>query len=318
MGGYLSIRTPGGTDDPGYSLAGYWVVDGLSSSAQDKYSNGMKLNFPIAPGIDLLIASGLDRASGYPTSRIQKGLVLRYEGQDLSEEAIGLGVPIVKRGLQAVFPSEVDLYLHGGYHQTQVSARYKLNLEERIARNGNSSIKNRSIYTIKNSLAAIIRHIPFMRNLLTNTSNFLRTSMSWESTYEVGDFSTYVVLTYTIRDEHGKIGVELVGGDFLSKSISEIIVMNELGAHHFEKYQESNGIVHTGDEIGCWDPVIGETASFIDQVHNVAFNLHQVKGAKLYRGRELIETRLAWAGFGYSFPPSLKSFQYEITITKLS
>jgi len=41
-----------------------------------------------------------------------------------------------------------------------------------------------------------------------------------------------------------------------------------------------------------------------------------VKGARLFRGRELVSSRLAWAGFGYSFPPSIKRFVYELGIER--
>ncbi len=278
----------------------------------------MKLEFSLGGGVDLRIASGLDQGSFYPTARIQKGLVLLYEGCDLSEEAVGFGVPILKRGLQTIFPSEVDLYLHGGTLLTKVSARYKLNLEERILRNGNSSVRNRLVYAGKNSLAAIIRHLPLMRNLLTGTSNLLRSSLAWETTYEAGEFSTYVVLSYTIDEAFNKVTVEMVGGDFLSSSISEIVIMNELGAHHFNRYQDSQGTCQDGEEIGCWDPVEAQAASFVDESHKISFSLEQVAGARLFRGRELIEPRLAWSGFGYSFPPELKTFGYNITFTRLS
>ena len=277
----------------------------------------MKLDFPLAPGIKLQLASGLDKTNHYPTARIQKGLVLIHEGEDLSEEAVGFGVPILKRGLQTIFPSEVDLYLHGGSGPTKVSARYRLNLEERILRNGKDSVKNRLIYTGKNSLAAIIRRIPFLRKFLTNTSNMLRSRLDWHTTYEQSDFSTYIVLAYTIDDSNGRIKIELMGGDFLSNSISEIILMNELGAHHFDQYKDSNGVCQVGEEISCWDPVIAEEASFIDQAHKVSFKLHQVDGGRLYRGRELIEPRLAWSGFGYSFPPNFKNISYTITVSRL-
>lgn len=277
----------------------------------------MKLEFPIGQDLGLKIASGLDRGSPFPTAKLQKGLVLLCAGQDLSEEAVGFGVPILKRGLLTIFPSEVDLYLHGGTLQTKVSARYKLNLEERIVRNGNSSIKSKLIYAGKNGLAATIRRIPIMRKLLTNTSNLLRSRLAWQTTYEPSDFSTYMVLSYTIEEDNGMVLVELVGGDFLSSSISEVVVMNELGAHHFDQYRDSNGIYLRGDEISCWDPVEAEGASFIDQNHKISFKLGQVPGARLYRGRELIEPRLAWSGFGYSFPPDKKGFKYGITFEKL-
>ncbi|HEX9092323.1 MAG TPA: hypothetical protein VF831_12580, partial [Anaerolineales bacterium] len=45
----------------------------------------------------------------FPTAAIQKGLIMIYEGQELCEEAVGFGVPILKRGLQAIFPSTVEL-----------------------------------------------------------------------------------------------------------------------------------------------------------------------------------------------------------------
>ncbi len=276
----------------------------------------MIIDLPLAPGIQVLIGSHIGRISSYPTSRIQKGLLLLYEGQDLSEEAVGFGVPIVKCGLQTIFPSEVDLYLHGGCANSKISARYKLNLQERIARYGNGSIKSRLMYTGKNSLAAIIRQIPSMRKMLTNTSNLLRSHLSWQTVYEASDFSTYIVITYTLNEDTKRIKVELTGGDFLSSSISEIVVMNELGAHHFSCYQESTGTCQNGDEIGIWDPVDADEASFIDQAHKLSFSLSQVKGARLYRGRELIESRLAWSGFGYSFSPTFKDFSYEIAIKR--
>ncbi len=100
----------------------------------------MRLDFHLAAGFSLQIASGSGRESAYPTSRIQKGLVLYHGDEDLSEEAVGFGVPIVKRGLQTIFPGSVDLYLHGGNSLSLVSARYHLNLEERISRNGNGTV----------------------------------------------------------------------------------------------------------------------------------------------------------------------------------
>jgi hypothetical protein len=277
----------------------------------------MKLDIPLSSGIELQFASGVDQTNRFPSAIIQKGIVLLYEGQDLSEEAVGFGVPILMRGMQTIFPSDVDLYLHGGCEQTRVSARFRLNLEEKISRNGDDSIENKLLYMGKNSFAAIIRHIPILRKFLTSTSNLLRSRLGWHTTYEQSDFSTYVVITYTVDNTDGTINVELAGGDFLSSSITEVILMNEQGAHHFNQYRDSNGTCQDEDEIGCWDPVVAEQASFIDQAHKVSFSLHQVQGARLYRGRELIEPRLAWSGFGYTFPPNLKTINYTLAVKKL-
>jgi hypothetical protein len=50
---------------------------------------------------------------------------------------------------------------------------------------------------------------------------------------------------------------------------------------------------------------------------HISFSLPQVKGARLFLGRELIGSRLAWSGFGYTFPPGLNHFSYEVTIKRL-
>jgi hypothetical protein len=49
----------------------------------------------------------------------------------------------------------------------------------------------------------------------------------------------------------------------------------------------------------------------------VSFSLGQVEGARLRRGREMIGSRVAWSGFGYSFPPTLSGFGYELTVARV-
>ena len=100
------------------------------------------------------------------------------------------------------------------------------------------------------------------------------------------------------------------------ESLTEVIVMNEQGAHFFDQYRDSSGARLSGKEIGCWDEVTAEEASFASSTHRVAFNLPQVPGARLFRGRELIGSRLAWAGFGYSFPPTLQWIELHGQVRK--
>jgi hypothetical protein len=104
----------------------------------------------------------------------------------------------------------------------------------------------------------------------------------------------------------------------LGKSgISEVIVMNEQGANTFDHYLDSAGNSLRGKEIGCWDEITAQEASFISSTHSVAFTLNQVTGAKLYRGRELIGARLAWSGFGYSFPTQFDHFRFQVKIGRI-
>jgi len=277
----------------------------------------MKCDFLLFNGISLQIASAANGDSAYPTGRLQKGLVLVCEGQDLSEEAVGFGVPILKRGLQTIFPGEVELYPDKSGSPGKFTARYKLNLEEKIGRKDTGTINSRLVYATKNGLAALIRHQPIVRKLLTATSNLLRSTFSLKTSYEPDGFFTYVSLTYSLDAAAGTVLVELMGQEIIPDHISEIIIMNEQGAHHFDRYQEAEGVSTAADKIGCWDEVTSAIATFISTRQKVSFSLPQVHGTKLFRGRELIGTRLAWSGFGYTFPPNLDNFKYVITLKRL-
>ncbi len=277
----------------------------------------MKIDLPFGDGISLQIASGTNRDSSYPTGRIQKGLVLFCDHHDLSEEAVGFGVPILKRGLQTVFPGEVELHPNADSPQSRFSARYKMNLEEKIAKPGSGSVNNQLVYASKNMLAGMIRGLPALRRLLTNISNLLRATFGWQTTYEPAGYSTSVTLTYTIDANSGKILVELVSVDSIPDGITEIILMNEQGAHYFDQYMDADGTLKQGDQIGCWDEVTATNAAFMSSRQHISFSLSQVKGARLFLGRELIGSRLAWSGFGYTFPPSIDHFSYEVTVQRL-
>jgi hypothetical protein len=276
----------------------------------------MEINIPLFQGISLKIGDPLPDKIIYPTTRLQRGFLLLDQGQDLAEEAVGFGVPMLKRGMQTIFPGDVALsWLRKG-STWEVTAQFKLNLLEKISRGGNETVGNKLFYAAKNFLAAIIRRFPLLRSLLTTLSSMLRQVFNWKTTYADEGYSARVQVNYIIEEQTGKTIVDIdVSG--LPPDITEVVVMNEQGAHAFDRYQDSSGNALQGDEIGCWDAVIAEEAWFESSACQVAFRLGQAKGARLFRGRELIGSRLAWAGFGYSFPPSIQRLRYEMRIERL-
>ena len=276
----------------------------------------MEIDIPLFQGLSLKIGDAPDDKMEYPTGRLKKGFLLLNQGQELAEEAVGFGLPVLKIGLQAIFPGAVTLTCLRRNPTWEITALFKLNLVEKISRGENENVENRLFYAVKNFLAAVIRRLPMLRGLLTATSNKLRQMFNWETTYVDAGFSTEVKVTYTIEAETGKVGVEIDTSGLLP-SITEVVVMNEQGAHHFDRYVDTSGVSLQGKEIGCWDEVNAEEAWFESSARRVAFRLGQVRGARLIRGRELIGSRLAWSGFGYSFLPSIKQLRYEIKIARL-
>ncbi len=277
----------------------------------------MIIDLPLNHCMQLQICSGSSGNPTFPTAMIQRGLLLSCNGRDLSEEAVGYGVPILKRGLQAIFPGEVELSHSRDAPHQGITARYKLNLEEKISNHGTGTIDKRWVYACKYFLAALIRNWPISRRVLSAASSWLRTRFGWTTTYEPLDFSIFITMTYTIYRDMGKVFIELIKLECPLPDISEVIVMNEQGAQTFNLYQEAGGNIQSGNQIGCWDLVTGDHAAFLSSTQHISFCLPQVKAARLYRGREIVESRLAWAGFGYTFPPNLTDFSYSITLSKL-
>ena len=88
----------------------------------------MEINIPLLHDLSLTIADKSQEQAVFPSSRLQKGLILRFHGRDLAEEAVGFGLPVLKRGLQAFFPGEVELHLMRCSPIWVVQAEYTINL----------------------------------------------------------------------------------------------------------------------------------------------------------------------------------------------
>lgn len=273
----------------------------------------MMIEIPLFQGFSLKMSGVPLNRKEYPTAYLQKGLILLDHGMELDEEGVGFGVPLLKRGLNTIFPGSVELTLQQEESTYIVYAYFKLNLVEKISAGQNELVENRWLYGVKNLLAATIRRLPISRGLLTFTSSKLRKMFNWETTYSFSDFSEIVKIEYRIDFGTGKVAIK-VDASNLRPEVTEVVVMNEQGARAFDRYTDTSGTTLEGDEIGCWDEVNGEKAWFTSSKHKVSFKLGQIKGARLFRGRELVGNRLAWAGFGYSFPSSIKYIQYEIEI----
>jgi hypothetical protein len=139
----------------------------------------------------------------------------------------------------------------------------------------------------------------------------------WKTVFENAGFSTNVKMIYTVDRQAGIINIELDPANLSGNGITEVFVLNEQGARCFDQYRDSSGTILRGKAIGCWDKVTAEQASFMSGAHQLAFTLPLVNGATLNRGRELIGSRLAWSGFGYTFPPTIERFCYQVRIERI-
>jgi hypothetical protein len=303
----------------------------------------VSLEFAIHDGLRLSIgrAAGAAAANGaYPTARLQRGLLLEEEGRDLAGEGVGFGVPVAKRGLRALFPGGVRLSRRRVAGHWEVTAVYDLCLAERFARAGGGGLRTRAPDAAREVAAALHRREPALREPLTAASSAARRLMGWSTSYEPAGVHVPVEVRYSIavpgsgaggggaddgRDGGAHAGSHAdtrilvsVSPGALPADVSELAVMNELGARPFDLYVDAAGGALRGARIGAWDPVEAPRAAFVDTEGGAVFSLGQVGGAELRRGRELVGKRLAWAGFGYVLPPTTRRFTYDLRVGRLS
>ena len=255
-------------------------------------------------------------AAPYPTRRLQNGLRLYDGDQELTGEGVGFGVPVLKRGVQTIFPGAVELRtgVSGPVHE--LAATYELNLVERLVRADGGGVRAAGLYAAKDALAALHRRAPALRAPLAAASRAGRRLLGWSTAYEPSAFHASVTLMYTVRGAEGAVGVAADLRGLAGAGVTEVVLMFEQSAHVFDRYEDSAGIRLSGGEIGTWDDVTA-AARVVSTRRRVAFSLSQVPGARLRRGRELVGSRLAWAGFGYSIPPAAARFAGEVRVERI-
>jgi hypothetical protein len=273
------------------------------------------VRFEAANGITLCIATRGPDGVRYPSSRIRKGLTMSCGAIDLSEEGVGFGVPVLKQPRETIFPG--ILRVTAGSETSVLVAEYDMNLVERLTLRKRPSLAGIALNAVREPLATLHRRFPALRRVLTGISNAMRAALGIRTTFEQTESRGVIRMTYRFDAAAGKVQVLMEAHDLAVEGCTELAIMNEQGAHFFDCYTDSTGCALNGASIETWQGVSAGEATFLDTRHRVFFSMKNAPGARLFRGRELIEGRLAWAGFAYVLPSDTKEFSYSIAIGTL-
>ncbi len=269
--------------------------------------------FDLLPHVRLRIARRESSHPGFPTDRLQKGLSLEYDGIVLSEEGVGFGLPLLKMGRETVFPGALRLLRHNR-DPGRVCVEYRMNLRERLSLGGSSVLKGALVSSLKEMGALLHRSYPFVRRAIMGVSNAARTALDIRTVFEQGTSAGIVRMEYRFDQDAGEVSMEMDATGVRLGGVSELILMNEQGASHFTEYVDSQGVRLRDRCIETWHAVAAEQASFRDPRHGIFFSVRRVPGSRLFRGREVVASRLAWAGFAYVLPPGTVLFRCSIAI----
>jgi len=261
---------------------------------------------------DLTLLAGQSRPQEYPTSKIQKGLVISLKGEDLCEEGVGFGVPVLKFGDEAAFPGRSWTRVRKEGDLTVVEIDYDINLASRLAI-GSRLIDGDRTCRAKGRIDRLHRGRPPLRRVINLASALFRRAFSVETRLVEANSFGRARVVHAIS-QNGGIEVRVKCWP-KAEGCTEMAVMNEQGASSFDRYTDSEGQDLLGGEIGSWERTSAEWAQFIDSEHSLFFKLWKTEGAELFYGRETRPGRLAWAGLAHVVPMhERRDLEYKIEL----
>ena len=275
----------------------------------------MIFNSPIAVSLDGRISCRLyedTRPHCLEIAQLQKGLVLLFDGEEIIEEGIGFGVPVVIYRDEPYFSSTAECsVLNEGNRKILVKSFVMDTISRK--RIGEDYYVNEDLYAIfqkrfnriytRNSILT-----PFFNKLIELIKLFgMNTEFVNVQPRGVVNVK-YTCLSNTIEVEASFDKLE-------KKDCKEVVFLNEQGAGFFRKYTDSNGLTLQDGQIGAWVPVNADEASLSNVGGTLAFALRKTDGAVFFRGREKIRNRYSWVGLGYSLSPTRSALRYTIRLS---
>ncbi len=245
------------------------------------------------------------------TSHIQKGLVLLVDGEEVVEEGVGFGTPVVICRDRPFFSGSAKTSFHQEKDYSKLTKSFTMDtiskkkfrrsfyLNDIVYRFVQRRFYN--VYTLNNTLASALTPIIELMKSAGIETDFQKVN-------SIGSVS----VEYTCFP--GSIEIEARFCGLNKKGCSQVLILNEQGASFFRRYLDANGVSLQDNQIGPWEPTGAGEVSLFNVQETTGFSLKSKEDAKLFRGREKIRNRYSWVGFCYSLPPDTSTFQYVIKL----
>ncbi len=245
------------------------------------------------------------------TAPLQKGLALMLDNQEVIEEGMGFGVPVVKYHDKTYFSSSAEVSIQKNNSIFSVKKTFILDTISRkkfwrstyIGDDVYSMARKKfeKLYLTHKNLSPIFNNIMELRNLAKIKTEFQK----------VNPRGT-IKVKYEIQPS--AINVEADFSDLTLDGCEELLVLNEQGSTIFDSYVDADGLKLVGNKIGGWGEVIANHALMFSSKKRVSFCLQKSDAAALFRGWENTKRRFSWAGLNYSLCPDRKIFNYSILL----
>jgi hypothetical protein len=246
------------------------------------------------------------------TGVLQKGLVLLLDEDELIEEGMGFGVPVVKYEDKTFFSSKAEVLIKENGTDCILTKVFTLDTVS-LKKFGSATYIDdalysplrktfQSLYLKHKKLTPLFNKVMEFRDLANIKTEFMKVKPRGK-----------VTVTYHCQPTSIDIGADF--SKIVLDKCSEVLVLNEQGSSFFRKYVDSTGLSLLDHKIGAWETVTADQASLQEARGQVSFSLGNFGGIRLFRGWEHTRKRFSWAGLSYSMRPNNETFNYSIGLS---
>lgn len=234
---------------------------------------------------------------------------------DLTEEGVGLGVPVVCSESRCRYPGSVRVQVGDPrvYRYT-----YHLDLTDRVGLFW-GRMSGPPLDRAREWFSMLHRRRPATRRSIDTLATLARRFLGVTAWFGPAPFPVVVHVVYRVDPGGDAVEIEVDTRDAAGRGSAEISLMNESGGHHFTLCRDDVDVLQDGS-IGSWREVAGHWAAMGDPRTGAWFAVRSegasVTGSgltRLYAGREVAEGRLAWAGVAVVLPPGVPGCAYRVS-----
>ena len=249
------------------------------------------------------------RPHALQTARLHKGAIFVYDGSELVEEALGIGVPVCRYQDGTRFSLSADTFV--GDSDDNLVKIYDMN---GIASKRFRGVPIRRGSPIGRLLKNLEKGYLGLRGLGIEAAMMLNTLslLGMRNDYQESRSKGQVAVTY--RRSSAGLKIEASLRELSCEGLRSIVFANEQGGRVFNEYEDSAGTRLHDTQIEAWRTIRAEWASLHSGAFGVGFRLYRPNGWTIARGREIVRDRISWSGLDLFCEKLPRSLEYSVEI----
>jgi hypothetical protein len=237
------------------------------------------------------------RPHALQTAKLHKGAVFVCNGNELVEEALGIGVPVCRYQDGTRFSLSADTFLEDSDENPRLVKTYDMN-----------GIASKSFLKTLEKGYRGLRRLRIEAAMMLNTLSLLGMRNDYLESRSKGQ----VTVTYCRSSRGLEIATSL---DKLScEGLQSIVFANEQGGRLFNEYEDSTGTRLHDTQIEAWRTIRAEWASLHSRALGVGFRINRPSGWLIVRGREVVRDRISWSGLDLFCEKLPQTLEYSVEI----